>query len=70
MLKHRVSINIANREGHREQVLRSGTLRFPKRLLRFLFGDFCDVLVLTPGQTVDTVEIHEIKNGGQPNEAV
>ncbi|MGX8705729.1 MAG: hypothetical protein ACSW8J_04030, partial [bacterium] len=60
MLKHQVRINIATRNGEREQVIQSGSLRFPQRLLRLLFGDFCDVLVLTPGQTVETVEIHEI----------
>ena len=70
MLKHRVRINIATRNGEREQVIQSGSLRFPQRLLRLLFGDFCDVLVLTPGQTVETVEIHEIRNGGDPREAV
>lgn len=64
MLKHRVSISVANQQGQREQVLKGGTLHFPQRLLRLLFGEFCDVLVLTPGQSVDTVEIHEIENGG------
>ena len=34
--------------------------RLPKRLLKWLFGDFCEVLVLTPGKTVGEVEIHEV----------
>ena len=29
--------------------------------MRFLFGDFCEVLVLTPGRTVCGVEIHEVR---------
>ena len=59
-LKHRVRINVCDDRGHTQPVLRSGTARIPKRLLKWLFGDFCEVLVLTPGQTVGEVEIHEV----------
>lgn len=59
-LKHRVSINVCNERGHREPVLHSSKARIPKRLLRWLFGDFCEVMVLSPGKTVCAVEIHEV----------
>lgn len=59
-LKHRVRINVRDERGQKQPVLRSGTARIPKRLVKWLFGDFCEVLVLTPGKTVDEVEIHEI----------
>ena len=52
-LKHRVRINVCDERGHRQPVLKSGTARLPKRLLKWLFGDFCQVLVLTPGKSVD-----------------
>ena len=38
----------------------SEEIAVPKRLLKWLFGDFCEVLVLTPGKTVGEVEIHEV----------
>ena len=59
-LKHRVRINVCDEHGRKQPVLRSGTARLPKRLLKWLFGDFCEVLVLTPGKTVGEVEIHEV----------
>ncbi len=62
-LKHKVKINILNRKGEKQRVLESGTLRLPKRLLRLLFGEFCEVLVLTPGASVSHIEIVENKGG-------
>lgn len=59
-MKHCVRINVCDERGHRHPVLHSGTTRIPKRLLKWLFGDFCEVLVLTPGKTVGEVEILEL----------
>ena len=49
-IKHRVRINVADRNGNQQNVLESRKLRVPQRILRLLFGDFCEVLVLTPGK--------------------
>lgn len=65
-LKHRVRINIADRNGCRQEVLQSGRMSIPKKLLTFLFGEFCEVLVLTPGETVQGIEIRELR--GESNE--
>lgn len=62
-LQHRVKINIADRSGQKEQVLESKKLCIPRRLLNLIFGEFCEVLVLTPGTTVRDVEIHEMRGG-------
>ena len=43
-LKHRIRINVCDEHGRRQPVLRSGTARLPQRLLKWLFGDFCEVL--------------------------
>lgn len=43
-------------------------ISLPRRLLRFLFGDFCQVLVLTPGETVDGIEINEMRKAGDQDE--
>ncbi len=64
-LRHKVQINIANRKGEKEKVVSGMTLRLPQRLLKMLFGDFTEVLVITPGRTVEGIEIKEIGNGGE-----
>jgi len=59
--KHKISIKVAGRCGQNEEVLQSERIRVSKRLLKFLFGDFCEVLVLTPGETVKGIEIQELR---------
>ena len=51
-LKHKIRINIADKSGNKQEVLQSEHMSIPKRLLTFIFGEFCEVLVLTPGETV------------------
>ena len=63
-LKHKVKINIADRDGNRQTVLQSESRSLPKKLLKLLFGEFCEVLVLTPGKTVQGIEVREVKGGG------
>jgi len=60
-LKHKVRINIADKNGNKQEVLQSEHRSIPKKLLTLLFGDFCEVLVLTPGETVQGIEIKEIR---------
>ena len=64
-MKHKVCINIAKPSGTPTQVVRSGTVQIRKRLLDFLFGQQVNVLVLSPGDSVQTVEIREMKEGGK-----
>ena len=63
LLNHKVRINIADKRGNKETVLQSSHVSIPKRLLTFFFGDFCDVLVLTPGESVKGIEIKEMRGG-------
>ena len=60
-LKHKVRINIADKNGNKQEVLQSEHRSIPKKLLTFLFGDFCEVLVLTPGETEQGIEIKEMR---------
>lgn len=65
-LKHKIKINIADRSGYKQEVLQSEHRSIPKRLLTFFFREFCEVLVLTPGETVQGIEIKEMR--GDSNE--
>ena len=64
-LKHRITINVADAKGRHTTVLRGAKRRIPQRLLRFLFGDFTEVYLLAPGQTVESVDVREVKEGGR-----
>ena len=68
MKKHIVKINIANHRGEKQNVISTTRVSIPRRILRFLFGDFCQVLVLTPGETVEGIEINEIRKDGDGDE--
>lgn len=63
-LQHRVQISVANVEGQKKPVLGSGIKCIPQKLFKAIFGEFTEVIVLNTGQTVKSVEIHEIKEGG------
>ena len=67
-LRHRVQINIADRSGQKKKVLGGKKVRLPERLLHMIFGDFCEVLVLTPGTSVRNIEIHEMRGGADDDE--
>lgn len=63
-IKHRIVINVSDPNGHKANVLKGADVKLPARLLRFLFGDFTQVYLLSPGQTVESVDIREIEEGG------
>jgi len=67
-LKHKVTINVTRPDGIRSPVLQSGSQRIYRRLLDLLFGEKVGVIVITPGDSVETVEIKEIKEGGVDHE--
>lgn len=68
-LKHKVNIMVCGSDGKKKSVLQSGMRHLPHRLIKRLFGDYTAVLLLKPGESVDAVEIHEVK-AGDSNEIV
>ena len=65
-LKHKVRINVTDDVGNKQTVLQGGIRYLPRKIARWLFGENIEVLVLKPGQSVDSVEIREM--GGSANE--
>jgi hypothetical protein len=63
--KHKVRIRIADKHGNTQTILESRRIKLPKRLLTLFFGNFSHVLILTPGETVQGVEIHELHDDAQ-----
>jgi len=62
-LKHKVRICVTRPDGAKTTVLKGGSRTMRSRLLNLLFGEKVGVIVVTPGETVETVEIREI--GGE-----
>ena len=63
-VKHRIVINVSDSGGRRKNVLKGADVKLPARLLKFLFGEFTQVYLLSPGQTVESVDIREVGEGG------
>lgn len=68
-ITHRIRINVSGTSG-KEAALESGVCTLPSKLIKALFGDATQILVLKPVQTIDSVEVHEVKKGGTAHEAV
>lgn len=62
-MKHQVVINVSNDKGHKLQVLKGAQMTLPRRIIKWLFGDYTQVVLLNPGQTVESVNVKEIKEG-------
>ena len=64
-LKHKIRISVSRPKRGTSEIIRSGSREIRSRLLNFLFGEKVGVFVLTPGRTVQSVEICEMPEGGE-----
>lgn len=63
-MKHNLTISVSKKlKNDGLFSLRRVTVR--ERFLRFLFGDKLKLTVIVPGDSVDTVAIKEIQEGGE-----
>ena len=62
-LRHKVCISVSRPDSGKQNILTGSSLTMRARLLNFLFGEKVGVIILTPGETVENVEIKEI--GGE-----
>ena len=63
-LRHKITINVTDSHGKSARVLMGAEMKLTARLARFLFGEFTQVYLLVLGQTVNSVDIHELNEGG------
>ena len=63
-IKHKVTINVTDENGNNVKILRGGQLTLPQKIIKFLFGDYRQVCLLDPGQSVQSVDVKEVKEGG------
>jgi hypothetical protein len=67
-VKHKVTINVAKPGGEKNPVIQSSERSIRSRFLNWFLGKKIDLFVVTPGETVETVEIREIKERGEDYE--
>ncbi len=60
-MKHRVTIRVADERGRSDLAFQGERKRLPTRLIRFLFGGYTNVYLMTPGKTIENIKIEEIK---------
>ncbi|MCL1857670.1 MAG: hypothetical protein FWF92_00345 [Oscillospiraceae bacterium] len=63
-LKHKICISVSRPNNETSEIIKSGSRTIRSKLLKFLFGEKVGVLILTPGRTVETVEIREVPERG------
>lgn len=66
-LKHKVRINVTDDDGKKQAVLQGGMRHLPERIVKWLFGENTEILVLKHGQSIESVEIREV--GGESDES-
>lgn len=63
-MRHKVTINVAKPDGSRVPVIQSTVQTIRSRVLDLLLGKTVSLLVVTPGDSVETIEVKECKEGG------
>ena len=61
-LKHIIRLNIEDRQGNKRQILESGFLTLPKKILRKLLGEGSLIYILRSDESVSTIELVRRKN--------
>ncbi len=59
--EHAVNVVISRGDDGKAMVLTSNRRRLRDRLIRRLFGEAREILILNPGESVRSVEINEIR---------
>lgn len=60
MLQHKVNIAVKKPGVNKQPAIRAGEKKIHRRFLKWLLGDEMNILVVTPGPSVRTVEIQEL----------
>lgn len=64
-IKHKITIHVSDPKGKSKTILKGANMKLPAaRIVRLLFGDYQQIYLLSPGQTVESVGIKEISTKG------
>ena len=60
MMKHQVIINVVKDNGEKVPVVKGAIKYLPRKIVEWLFGEYTQVYLLKPGETVSSVDIVEV----------
>ena len=60
MLRHKINITVKKPGEASQKAIRAGDRKIHRRFFKWLLGDELNVLVVSPGNTVQSVEIKEV----------
>lgn len=59
-MAHKVKVNLVTKDNRKEMLYASKKISLPRKLVRLLFGEATQILIMQPGQTVEQVEFIEL----------
>lgn len=59
-MKHKVKVNLITKENRKQQLYADRAISLPRRIVKLLFGEATQILIMQPGQSVKTVEFYEL----------
>jgi|GEM_PF-1650910 len=68
MLKHKINVAVKKPGNHPQTAIRAGETKVHRRFLRWLLGDEMNILVISPGPSVRSVEIKEVLDAEESRE--
>ena len=67
-MKHKVVINVSSGNKQKAPVLKAALLTLPRGIVQFLFGEYTQIYLISPGKTIESVNIKEVQKGEYTNE--
>ena len=59
-MKHQVIINVEKADGEKVPVVKGAVRYLPRKIIEWLFGEYTQVYLLKPEETVSSVDIVEV----------
>ena len=59
-MEHSIKVMVETKSG-KEELLKSRHLKIREKIMKFLFGDFCEVIVFNPSKQIKRIQVEEVK---------
>lgn len=59
-MAHKVRVNVVTKDNRKEMLYAGKKISLPRKLVRLLFGEATQILIMQPGQSVEQVEFIEL----------
>lgn len=66
-MRHNLEVSVVKPAGN--DVVHCKRISIREKLMRFLFGELQRMWIIIPCETIDSLSIHEIPEGGKGNES-